>query len=455
MTFLKKKHSAFRPSRVLAIGFLGMILLGAVLLWMPFSTRDGVALTPLDALFTATSAVCVTGLTVVDTAGTYSLTGQLIIILLIQLGGLGFMLFATSVLVLARRRISLRNRVLLHETMSMPGLSGAVRTALRFMGIVFVVELAGALVLSSQFIPRYGVWTGIYYGFFHAVSAFCNAGFDLFGAAGSLRQFQQNPLVLSTISLLIIIGGLGFAVVADLADHGFRLRKTSLHTRIVLVTTILLLVSGTVFFAVMEWNNPRTLAFEGAGVFDKLNNAWFQSTTTRTAGFSSFEQNGMRDGSLIVSAILMFIGASPASTGGGIKTTTIFVLAVLIRSVFYGNSDVNAFRRRLPLAVIRTALSIFVINFVLLMLGAVFLSLSEEGRGFRMLDLIYEQVSALATVGLSSLGTGRLSQPSRMWLIVLMYFGRVGPLTMMLSFSSRFANQAQGIRYAEEQIIVG
>ncbi|HOQ63429.1 MAG TPA: potassium transporter TrkG, partial [Clostridia bacterium] len=285
MTFLKKKQSAFSPSRVLAIGFLGMILLGAVLLWLPFSTRDGVALTPLDALFTATSAVCVTGLTVVDTAGTYSLTGQLIIILLIQLGGLGFMLFATSVLVLARRRISLRNRVLLHETMSMPGLSGAVRTALRFMGIVFVVELAGALVLSSQFIPRYGVWTGIYYGFFHAVSAFCNAGFDLFGAAGSLRQFQQNPLVLSTISLLIIIGGLGFAVVADLADHGFRLRKTSLHTRIVLVTTILLLVSGMVFFAAMEWNNPRTLAFEGAGAFDKLNNAWFQSTTTRTAGF--------------------------------------------------------------------------------------------------------------------------------------------------------------------------
>ena len=455
MTSLKKKRSAFSPSRVLAIGFLGIILLGAVLLLMPFSIQDGVILTPLDALFTATSAVCVTGLTVVDTAGTYSLVGQLIIILLIQLGGLGFMLFATTVLVLARRRISLRNRVLLHETMSMPGLSGAVRTALRFMGIVFVVELAGALVLSTQFIPRYGVWTGMYYGFFHAISAFCNAGFDLFGAAGSLIQFQRNPLVLVTISMLIIIGGLGFAVVADMADHGFRLRKTLLHTKIVLATSVLLLVLGTVFFAAMEWNNPHTLAFEGASVFDKLNNAWFQSVTTRTAGYYSVAQNGLRDASLIVSTVLMFIGASPASTGGGIKTTTVFVLAVLIRSVFYGNSDVNAFHRRLPLAVIRTALSIFIINLALLVIGAVLLSISEEAKGFRMLDLIYEQVSALATVGLSSVGTGRLSQLSRVWLIVLMYFGRVGPLTMMLSFSGRFANHAQGIRYAEEQIIVG
>lgn len=443
------------PAKVLALGFLSIIVLGSFLLYLPVSAEQGKNITLIQAVFTATSAVCVTGLTVIDTATSFSLFGEIVILCMIQLGGLGFMLFATSVLVLARRRISLRNRILLHETMSMPGLSGTVRTTIRFVLIVIAAEFIGASILAVQFIPRYGLLDGIYYGVFHAVSAFCNAGFDLFGASGSLSQFRQSPLTLITFTLLIITGGLGFAVVADLIGNGFNFMKLHLHTKIVVVVTFVLLLFGTAAVAIVEWDNPKTLAFPGASSLDRLINAWFQSVTTRTAGFSSFNQEGMRDASKIISGLLMFIGASPASTGGGVKTTTLFVLFVLIRSVFYGRSDVEAFHRRLPLALIRTALSIFLISICLLIAGAVFMSLFEEQQRFNLVDLLFEEISALATVGLTTAGTGNFSSETHIWLILLMYLGRVGPLTMMLSFSRRYSSQRQGVRYPEEHIYVG
>lgn len=452
----KRFHfSALSPSKILALGFLAIILLGSLLLYLPLAAEPGVSVTYLQALFTATSAVCVTGLTVVDTAASYSLFGELVILCLIQLGGLGFMMFATSALVLAKRRISLRNRMLMQETMNLPGLSGIVRNSLHFMAIVFLIEIAGAILLAIQFVPIYGLGKGLYFGVFHAISAFCNAGFDLFSLPGSLIPFQQHTGVLLTISLLIVLGGLGFAVIADVASNRFIFHKQSLHTKIVVATTLGLLAFGTVYIAAMEWNNPQTLAFEGANAFDKLIHSWFQSVTTRTAGYYSFQQGSMQDASKVGSSILMFIGASPASTGGGIKTTTLFVLLALVRSVFKGSTDVNAFKRRLSLPLIRTALSIFIISLGLLTLGSIILSLFEQGQNYDLLDLVFEEVSALATVGLSSIGTGNLKSPSQLWLILLMYFGRVGPLTMMLSFSRRHASQFAGIQYAEEQIYVG
>jgi trk system potassium uptake protein TrkH len=422
---------------------------------LPFAAEEGVRISLLQAMFTATSAVCVTGLTVVDTVNSYTLFGELVILCLIQLGGLGFMFFATSVLVLTGRRISLRNRMLLHETMSMPGLSGSVRMTMRFMLIVMAVELMGSIILSSQFVPLYGFWKGIYFGFFHAISAFCNAGFDLFGTAGSLRSFNQQPAVLLTVSGLIIVGGLGFTVLADLLDQRFRFKKLHLHSKIVLTVSCFLLVGGALIIALIEWDNPETLAHAGAGPFDKAMNAWFQSTTARTAGYYSFWQAKLHDSSKLVTIVLMFIGASPASTGGGIKTTTIFTLVMLIRSVFHGKEDVSAFHRRLPNILVRTALSIFFISMSLLAAGGVIMSLAEHSDGYRMIDLIFEEASALGTVGLSSADTMTLSDKSQIWLIMLMYFGRVGPLTMMLSLSRRNAAKSAGMRYSEEQIIVG
>lgn len=447
--------SSLSPSQVLALGFMLIILTGSLLLMLPVAAEPGVSINYLQALFTATSATCVTGLTVVDTATSFSLFGELVIISLIQLGGLGFMLFATFVLVLVKRRISLRNRILLHETMSMPGFSGTVRTSLRFMLIVFAIEAIGALFLAIQFIPKMGWSKGIYYGAFHSISAFCNAGFDLFGAAGSLTQFSHTPAVLHTIAFLIVFGGLGFAVIADVINNRLGFKDLHLHSKAAVVMTLALLLFGAVFIAAIEWNNPLTLAGNGSGVLDKINNAFFQSVTTRTAGFCSFQQGSMHDAGKIGSIILMFIGASPASTGGGIKTTTFFVLLVLLRSVFYGSVDVNVFRKRLPLVLIRAALAIFLISLGLLVFGSVLMSVAEQGKGITLLDNMFEQTSALATVGLSSVGTANFSVASKIWLILLMYFGRVGPLTMMLSFQRRSTGYTHGVRFAEDNLYVG
>lgn len=443
------------PAMILAAGFLIIILAGTGLLLLPFAAEPGVRISPLEALFTAASAACVTGLTLVDTAGAFSLFGEMVILCLIQLGGLGFMLFATSLLVLSGRRISLRNRVLLQETMSMPGLAGIVRNSLRFVLIVFGIELAGAMLLAIHFVPRLGPSRGAYFALFHAISAFCNAGFDLFSSANSLTAYVDDPLVLLTVTALIILGGLGFAVLADVLDKGRQPGHLALHSKIVLLMTGILIAAGTAYFALAEWNNPATLALPGAGAPQKLLGAFFQAVTPRTAGFYALPQEGLRDASKVVTALMMFIGASPASTGGGVKTSTLFVLVAIIRSVLAGREDVNAFNKRLPLVLIRTALSIFMLYLALLFAGAVLMGLAEQPRGFGMLELVFEEVSALGTVGLTAAGTPRLSVYSHVWLILLMYFGRVGPLTMMLSVSARHASQKSSLRYPEEGIIVG
>ncbi len=446
---------AMAPAKVLALGFMLIILMGALLLMLPFSSRSGIGIGFLEALFTATSATCVTGLTVVDTYTAYTVFGQMVILSLIQVGGLGFMLFATTTLVALGRRITLRNRMLLRETMSLPGLSGGVRTTLQFMLIVFAVELAGAALLSIRFVPMYGWAKGVYFGVFHAVSAFCNAGFDLFGAAGSLIQFHGDPLVLLTISVLIVLGGIGFMVIAEVVASRGHLHRIGLHAKLVLTMTGLLLVSGFALYVAMEWNNPATLALPGAGPGEKVLNAWFQSVTTRTAGFFSFQQGEMTDTSKFVSVVLMFIGASPASTGGGVKTSTFMVVLLVIASIVAGREDINIFRKRVPAASGRTAQSILFMYLALLALGAVLLTIFENGKGFGFLDMLFEETSALGTVGLSTVGTAKFSIPSKVLLIVLMYFGRVGPLTMMLTLNHGNPRTGKAIRYPEEQIIIG
>ena len=449
------RRRPMNPATILVLGFLVIILMGTGLLMLPFAAEEGVVISPFQALFTATSATCVTGLMVVDAAASFSLFGEIVILCLIQLGGLGFMLFATSLLVLSGKRISLRNRVLLHETMSMPGLSGIVRNTLRFVLIVFGVEFVGAVLLSIHFVPRLGAAQGAYFAVFHAISAFCNAGIDLFGAAGSLSTFVDDPLVLLTIAALLILGGLGFAVLANVLEAGRHKKRLALHSKIVLSTTGFLILFATLYFALAEWNNPATLAASGATTQSRLLNAFFQAVTPRTAGFYSLAQNGLHDASKAVTILLMLVGASPASTGGGVKTTTLFVLFAIIRSVLSGRDDVNAFKKRLPLVLIRTALSIFMLYLLLLFAGSVLMGLLEQPRGFAMIDLVFEEASALGTVGLSAAGTQLLTLPSQMWLTLLMFVGRVGPLTMMLSITLRQMGQKSMARYPEDEIIVG
>ena len=327
-----KKNRWMRPERVMALGFLALILLGGVLLSLPCAAQNGRSIGLGNGLFTATSAVCVTGLVAVDTGTTFSLFGQLTLLLLIQIGGLGFMAFATLTMVLLGRKIGLRDRMLLRESMNTSGLSGLVRLTRWYLTAALVIEGGGAVLLAIRFVPLLGWGKGVYFSIFHAVSAFCNAGFDLFGHFSSLTAFQNEPLVLLTISALIVLGGTGFAVLGEVTRQRFQWRELSLHSRLVLGMTGVLLLMGMTFFCLTEWRNPATLGgISGAG--NKLVNALMQSTTMRTAGFNSVDLASMRQSSKLMSIILMFIGASPASTGGGVKTTTVAVLALTVWSV--------------------------------------------------------------------------------------------------------------------------
>ena len=440
----------------MVLGFLVVIIIGTILLTLPIASRSGESVGAHSALFTATSAVCVTGLIVVDTADTYTFFGQVVVLLLIQIGGLGFMIVATLLMVALGRRISLRNRVLIRESMNASSLSGMVRLTKSFSMLAVMIEMLGALVLSMRFVPLLGIRKGIWYSIFHAVSAFCNAGFDLFGGFRSLDRFQHDPLVLLTIAGLIILGGLGFSVISELLVNRFHFKRLTLHTKMVVTITSLLLVFGTLTILALEWGNPLTMGAPELNVGERLVNSFFQSTTLRTAGYASFDQANLTDSSKLIGVILMFIGASPASTGGGVKTTTFGVMLLLVLSVVRGRETVGLFGKQLAVSIVRRALTIVIISIGIVLACTMALSISEHGNGRSMLDLLYEAVSAFATVGLTSVGTASLNPVSQGLLVPIMFFGRVGPLTLALALASKLENNPRNrMHYPEEKIMIG
>lgn len=444
---------AIRPERVMAAGFLAAILIGTLLLALPCAAASGQSIGLGNSLFTATSAVCVTGLVAVDTGTAFSLFGQIVLILLIQLGGLGFMAFATLIMTALGRRITLRSRMLMRESMNTATLSGLVKLTGWYGLMALLIETLGAAVLCIRFIPEYGAARGIYYSIWHAVSAFCNAGFDLFGNFGSLTGFAEDPLVLLTVSALIILGGTGFAVMLEVIGQKGRWRVLSLHARLALTVSAILLAAGTVFIAAAEWNNTATLgAVQGAG--NRLANAFFQSVTMRTAGFNSVDLAAMGDGTKLLCTLLMFIGASPASTGGGVKTTTFAVLLLAVAAEIRGSADVTLWKKRLPDGLVRRALTIVVITLAILFAGTLMITLAEAGR-YPLADILFEAASAIATTGVSSIGSPNLTWFSRSVLIPMMFFGRIGPLTMALALSNRAAAGKGRIRYPEDSITIG
>lgn len=448
------RQKTLRPERGLAGGFLLLILIGGLLLSLPIASATGRSIGVFNAFFTSTSAVCVTGLVAVDTGTALSLFGQIVLLVLIQMGGLGFVVFATLVMVLLGRRISLKNRVLIRESMSVATYSGLVRLTLVYGGMALCIELAGAVLLSLRFVPLYGWGKGLYFSLFHAVSAFCNAGFDLFGHFSSLTGFAHDPLVVLTISALIILGGLGFSVMFECIHYHRQLHRLSLHAKVVLVVTLGLLVVGTLGYLLLEGSNPATLGADGMCFGDKLLNAFFQSVTMRTAGFNTIDLSSMREATKLWSVILMFIGASPASTGGGVKTTTISVLFLLVLSVARGQDDVTVMKRRLPIDLMRRALTILFISLAMMLVGVMVLTVAEqEGQPF--LDLLFEVASATATVGVSAIGTPALRLPSKVMLMLMMYFGRVGPLTLALALANKQNATKNHLKYPEEKIMIG
>lgn len=451
----KKLHLS--PPQILSLGFAGLIALGTLLLLLPISHKDGKGLSLLDTIFTAASAVCVTGLSVVDNGSHFSLFGQLVILALIQIGGLGFMTFTAIIFIIIRKRISLRDRLLLSEQYNNYGLQGLVRLTLNIVVVTIVIEFLGAVILSTAFIPQFGVAKGIYYSVFHSVSAFCNAGIDVFGQNSSLIPFSGNYLVCLTIGALVILGGLGFIVLTDLLSMR-RFSKLTLHTKAVLITTGALLLIGFVCFYLLERNNINTLGDPTLTKGQSLMGAFFQSLTTRTAGFAALPQNHMRTSSKFLSVILMFIGASPASTGGGIKTVTALMMVLLVYRIIAKKHDVNFLQKRFSDELVFKAAAVFLISLMMLVFAALLVTVFEENnpamQGYGFIDILVESTSAFGTVGLSTGITPLLTPASKSVLIITMFAGRIGPLTLSFTLGSKHPG-GSSIKYPEDRVLIG
>ncbi|HCW79671.1 MAG TPA: Trk family potassium uptake protein [Ruminococcaceae bacterium] len=444
-----------KPVQTVAISFAAVIFCGAILLTLPIASKSGQSLGFLTALFTSTSATCVTGLVVVDTYTSWTLFGQIVILALIQIGGLGFMIVATTFALALGQKISLKERMILAESINRDDLQGVVSLTRKILIGTFVIEGTGAALLSIRFIPKFGVAKGIYFGIFHSISAFCNAGFDIMGGYSgkfsNLGAFAEDPLVSIVIMSLIVIGGLGFAVLSDIISRrGSSPAKLRLHTKLVLVTTGALLLFGFLFFFFAEYNNPKTLGSLSCG--GKILAAMFMSVTPRTAGFNTINLASMRVSSIFVTIFLMFVGASPGSTAGGIKTTTFATILLTVASVFKGREDVEAFQKKLPRSLIKKA---FVVAFIGLMQICIVTTVLVSADHVDLMSALYETTSAFGTVGLTLGITSKLSAISHIALIITMYFGRVGILSIILAISNRSERGQAKFSFPEEKIAIG
>lgn len=436
-------------SRIMLLGFLVVIAVGTVLLALPISSKSGEWTNPLSALFTATSATCVTGLVVVDTYQYWNIFGQIIILIMIQIGGLGFITLGVLLSMFLRQRIGLERRNLIQESVSAMQLSGVVKLVKNIVKGTFAIEGIGAVILSIRFIPSMGILEGIYNGLFHSVSAFCNAGFDLMGRYeeySSLTRYYSDPVVNITIMALIILGGLGFIVWEEIKVKTFHLKKYSLHAKMVLLMTAILIFGGAVFYWLFERDN----LMQGMNIYEQGITSLFASVTARTAGYNTIDLGGMTQSSKLFTIILMFIGGSPGSTAGGVKTTTLLVMIVYIWSNLRNASGCNIFGRRVSDEDIKKSSMVFGLNLFLAILAMMVISTTGK---FVIEDLMLEVFSAIGTVGLSTGITRQLNVLSKLVIILLMYCGRIGSMTFALSFTYKRENAP--VLYPEERINVG
>ena len=434
----------------IAIGFILMILIGAILLDTPMASRSGQSIGFLSALFTATSASCVTGLVVADTATQWTLFGQIVVLILIQIGGLGFISIGVFFSIILRRKIGLRERGLMMESANALQLGGIVKFARRIVAGTAIVEGVGALLLMIRFIPEFGVLKGIWYGIFHSVSAFCNGGFDLMGAKygkySSLVAYYDDPLVNIVIMSLIVIGGIGFVVWGDLLKNRWHFKKYLLHTKIVLLMSTILIFGGALLFYWAERNG----VLKGMSVSGQILSSLFASVTARTAGFNTVDTAAMSGASKLLTTALMFIGGSPGSTAGGIKTTTLFVLLMGVKKNVTGAYGIQAFGKRLEDDTLATASIIATLNMGITII-AIFIVMGMQP--FAMQDVVFEAFSASGTVGITAGITRDLNTVSRILMIMLMYLGRVGSLSFALAFME--SKKKPKVMLPKESISIG
>ena len=452
-----RRKKEFTTTRIIALGFLGTIVFGTLLLMLPVSAASGEMTNFIDSLFTATTSVCVTGLVTVPTYAHWSVFGQIVIALLAQVGGLGVITFTMLFLMALGKRIGLKQRLLIQDAYNLDTIQGMVILIKKILKGTLIVEGVGALLYMTVFIPEFG-WIGIWKSVFNAISAFCNAGMDVLGP-DSLAPYVANPIVNITTVLLIILGGIGFPVwwsVLDMFCRRRRKRRTlftgahhlPLHTKMVLFMTLSLIAGGALLIFLLEYNNPETLG--NLPWWQKIQAALFQSVTTRTAGFLTISQAGLRKATAMICCLLMFIGGSPSGTAGGVKTTTVAILVLTVISIIKGRNDTEMFGRKINGNLVRRALSIFMVSFGVMLLAVIALAIVQPGD---FIDCLFEVISAIATVGLTRDFTTELTVAGRIIIIVTMYIGLIGPISLALFFNSRrFVNLKT---YPEEKVGVG
>ena len=435
---MMKKKFSLSTTQTIMLSFLCVILLGSLLLTLPISSADGKSVPYLDALFTATTATCVTGLVTVPTVTTWSIFGQVVILVLIQIGGLGVITILSSVMILLHKRMGIGNRLLLQDAFNLNSLSGIVRFVQKVMLGTFLVEGIGALLYMTVFVPEFGL-KGIWISVFTAISAFCNAGIDIIGE-NSLCDYATNPIINGVTSALIILSGIGYIVWWDVLQTGKKaagkprkfFKHLTLHSKIAIATTLILIFGGGLLIFLFEYSNPATIG--EMSLWDKLQVSLFQSITTRTAGFASIPQQELTNGSSILCLLLMFIGGSPVGTAGGIKTVTFAVLAVSALATIQNKNQTTLFQRNIPRQAINKAVAVTAMSFGILFVSTLLLSAVTDADS---LDILFETVSATATVGLSRNLTAQLTGAGKAIIIATMYLGRVGPISLALALNSR------------------
>lgn len=448
----KKRRKPLGTAAVMALGFLAIITVGSLLLMLPISSASGEFTSPLTAAFTAVSATCVTGLVVVETGLYWSVFGKCVIILLIQIGGLGFMTMAVLLSVIIRRSLSPRDRVLVAASYGINDFGGVNVLVKRILLGTLAIEGTGALLLSLRFIPDYGFGKGLAYSVFHSISGFCNAGFDILGNGDSLGTYSDDPLVCITIMLLIILGGIGFPVWNEFIGRKRR-QKFSVYTKFVLILTAIYVVGGAVIVALLEWNNPETIGNMSFG--EKILNSFFQSVTWRTAGFAAIDNAALTEGSKLAGLFIMFSGGASASTAGGVKIATIGVIMLAAYTVAAGRNEINFMRRRIPLEAVLRAMALVVIQLILTVAATIICTAVCADMSASGIDILYEVVSAGATVGLTAGLTPSLPAVAKIVLMFMMYFGRVGILTVTCSLMGRGSESKSALTYPEANILIG
>ncbi|HQI17247.1 MAG TPA: TrkH family potassium uptake protein, partial [Bacillota bacterium] len=438
--------------QIIVIGFASMILVGTLLLNLPAASGNGQSVGLIDSVFTATSSVCVTGLVVVDTGTHWSVFGQVVILLLIQIGGLGFMTMSTLLALLLGRRITLKERLLIQESLNQFNLEGLVRLTKNIIVTTIIIEFIGAVIFSIVFIQDFGLRKGIAFGVFHSVTAFCNAGFDLMGNFKSFTPYVNNLIININAMLLIIIGGLGFSVWIDIykAIRDRSLKNVTLHGKVVVSATIILILTAALFIFIMEFYNTETI--RELPISGKLLSSFFQAISPRTAGFNTLEMDALTTPTKFMTIILMFIGGSPGSTAGGIKTATAAILFLTVISVVKGKDDTEVFERHIPKYLVYRAMTVAFISLILVVVVTMLLSITEDAD---FMTLFFESASAFGTVGLTLGCTRDLSTFGKAIIIIAMFAGRVGPLTIALAMSRRAINKKGSVKYPEDRIMVG